>query len=58
MFELPTFCTIAELRTKCHQVEIENLGCFLRITEEVSVWMILDAGFEMTELIIIMHGSR
>jgi len=31
---------------------VENLGCFLRITEEVFVWMILDAGFEMNELII------
>ena len=42
VFQLPTFCIV------------ENLGCFLRITKEVSVWMILDAGFEMTELII--HG--
>ena len=30
---------------------VENFGCFLRITAEVSVWMIFDAGFEMTELI-------
>ena len=37
----PTFCIV------------ENLGCFLRITEEVFVWMILDAGFEMNELITI-----
>ena len=35
----PTFCIV------------ENLGCFLRITEEVFVWMILDAGFEMNEMI-------
>ena len=29
---------------------IENLGCFLRIREEVSVWMILDDGLEINEI--------
>ena len=29
-----------------------EFGCFLRISEGVFVWMILDAGFEMNELIM------
>ena len=35
----------------CFLTIVENLGCFLRITEGVFAWMILDDGFEMNELI-------
>ena len=52
VFYLPTFCII------------ENLGCFLRITEEVSVWMIWNdwtdysfTSFSESSPIILLESS-